>query len=63
MAGINRYRPPAPSSTLPLASTEPPYHKTGDANLQAAWADFIDILGEENVSTKEGDLQSHSGSE
>ncbi|KAL8902927.1 MAG: hypothetical protein Q9207_004275 [Kuettlingeria erythrocarpa] len=63
VAGINRYRPPAPTSTVPLTSTEPPYHKTGLANLEAAWADFVDIVGEENVSTKEGDLQYHSGSE
>ncbi|KAI4186266.1 MAG: hypothetical protein LQ346_005730 [Caloplaca aetnensis] len=63
IAGINRYRPPAPTSTVPLTSTEPPYHKTGLANLEAAWADFVDIVGEENVSTKEGDLQYHSGSE
>ncbi|KAL8866466.1 MAG: hypothetical protein Q9174_006286, partial [Haloplaca sp. 1 TL-2023] len=56
-------RPPPPTSTLPLAATDPPYHKTGTANLEAAWSDIVDIVGEENVSTKEGDLQNHSGSE
>lgn len=61
--GTQKYRPPSPKSTLPVGGTDPPYHKTGSANLQAAWADFVDILGEENVSTKEGDLQYHSGSE
>ncbi|KAI4171378.1 MAG: hypothetical protein LQ343_004334 [Gyalolechia ehrenbergii] len=61
--GTQKYRPPSPNSTLPVAATDPPYHRTGSANLQAAWSDFIDILGEENVSTKEGDLQYHSGSE
>ncbi|KAL9012230.1 MAG: hypothetical protein Q9173_002998 [Seirophora scorigena] len=61
--GTQGHHPVAPTSTLPLASTDPPYHKTGDANLQAAWADCVDVLGEENVSTQEGDLQYHSGSE
>ncbi|KAL8942214.1 MAG: hypothetical protein Q9216_001790 [Gyalolechia sp. 2 TL-2023] len=61
--GTQKYRPPSPDSTLPLAATESPYHKTGTANLEAAWSDFVDILGEENVSTEEDDLQYHSGSE
>ncbi|KAL8931640.1 MAG: hypothetical protein Q9211_006820 [Gyalolechia sp. 1 TL-2023] len=61
--GTQKYRPPSPISTLSLAATEPPYHKTGTANLQAAWSDLVDVLGEEHVSTKEGDLQHHSGSE
>ncbi|KAI4186640.1 MAG: hypothetical protein L6R41_003355 [Letrouitia leprolyta] len=58
-----KYRHPSPKSTLPVGGTDPPYHKTGTANLQAAWADLVDILGEENVSTEEGDLQYHSGSD
>ncbi|KAI4104910.1 MAG: hypothetical protein L6R37_003034 [Teloschistes peruensis] len=61
--GTLRPRPIAETSTLPLPSTEPPYHKTGKANLEAAWADFVDILGEANVSTAEAELQYHSGSE
>ncbi|KAL9581947.1 MAG: hypothetical protein Q9212_003583, partial [Teloschistes hypoglaucus] len=61
--GTLRPRPIAETSTLPLLSTEPPYHKTGKANLEAAWADFVDILGEANVSTAEAELQYHSGSE
>ncbi|KAL9022200.1 MAG: hypothetical protein Q9185_000600 [Variospora sp. 1 TL-2023] len=61
--GTQGHHPVSPSSTLPLPSTDPPYHKTGDANVQAAWADCVDILGEENVSTQENDLQYHSGSE
>ena len=32
-------------------------------NLEAAWTDFAEIVGKENVSTSEGDLQSHSGSD
>ena len=50
-------------STLPLTATAPPHHNTSNTNLQAAWADFVDIVGKENVSTNEGDLQSHSGSD
>lgn len=38
-------------------------HDTSQTNLQAAWSDFVDIVGKENVSTAEGDLQSHSGSD
>ncbi|KAL8710110.1 MAG: hypothetical protein Q9220_005193 [cf. Caloplaca sp. 1 TL-2023] len=61
--GTKAYRPPSSASTLPLAATQPPYHATGQANLQAAWADFVEIVGDENVSTRDGDLQYHSGSE
>ncbi|KAL8718664.1 MAG: hypothetical protein Q9225_004230 [Loekoesia sp. 1 TL-2023] len=62
-AGTQRPRPISPNSTLPLADSDPPYHKTAEVALQAAWADFVDIVGEENVSTKEDDVQYHSGSE
>ncbi|KAG6991291.1 proline dehydrogenase [Physcia stellaris] len=62
---IGTWKPPAvsTSSTLPLASTEAPQHDTSQTNLQAAWADFVEILGDEHVSTKESDLQYHSGSD
>ncbi|KIW02297.1 glycolate oxidase, subunit GlcD [Verruconis gallopava] len=50
------------SSTLPLSQSRPPKHKTDEPNLQAAWADFVAIVGEENVSTAASDLDSHSGS-
>ena len=50
-------------STLPLHTAQPPEHNTSQTNLQAAWTDFVDILGKENVSTNEDDLQSHSGSD
>lgn len=40
-----------------------PRHNTSASNLQAAWADFVEILGKENVSTDKLDLDSHSGSE
>ncbi|KAK3055120.1 D-lactate ferricytochrome c oxidoreductase [Extremus antarcticus] len=52
-----------PSSTAPLATTKPPQHDTAPATLQAAWADFKDVVGEENLSTNAGELQSHAGSE
>ncbi|KAL1963254.1 hypothetical protein VTN77DRAFT_8579 [Rasamsonia byssochlamydoides] len=51
------------SSTTPLSELEPVRHNTSQSNLQAAWADFVEILGKENVSTDDGDLVAHSGSE
>ncbi|CCC05971.1 hypothetical protein SMACR_00187 [Sordaria macrospora] len=53
----------SPDSTLPLAKTTPPRHDTGKANLEAAWADFAKIVGEENVSTAGYDLEEHSNSD
>ncbi|GAB7353227.1 hypothetical protein MBLNU459_g3745t2 [Dothideomycetes sp. NU459] len=55
--------PPLPNSTLPLSEAQPPQHNTAPTNLEAAWADFRDIVGQENVSTEAADLTSHSGSE
>ena len=62
---LGTQKPPAVSehSTLPLDTTQPPEHNLSQTNLQAAWTDFVDIVGEHNVSTNEGDLQSHSGSD
>ncbi|KAF3390919.1 D-lactate dehydrogenase [cytochrome] [Talaromyces pinophilus] len=54
---------PPTSSTIPLSETQPVKHNTTPANLQAAWADFVNIVGKENVSTDDFDLESHSGSE
>ncbi|KAF7167938.1 hypothetical protein CNMCM5623_001152 [Aspergillus felis] len=51
------------SSTTTLFEIEPPTHNISQANLQAAWADFVEILGKENVSTQHGDLDVHSGSD
>ena len=42
---------------------EVPQHDLSQTNLQAAWADFVGIVGEGNVSTNESDLQYHSGSD
>ena len=62
---LGTQKPPAVSehSTLPLDATQPPEHNLSQTNLQAAWTDFVDIVGEDNISTNEGDLQSHSGSD
>ncbi|KAJ5605078.1 Vanillyl-alcohol oxidase C-terminal subdomain 2 [Penicillium lagena] len=51
------------SSTSSLADIDAPQHNVSPSNLQAAWADFIDILGKENVSTALGDLEMHAGSD
>ncbi|KAG5947331.1 hypothetical protein E4U53_006429 [Claviceps sorghi] len=55
-------REPDPSSTLPLTQVRDPKHNTKLENMQAAWADFVKILGKENVSTLETDIEHHSGS-
>lgn len=55
--------PPPPESTAPLASAVAPTHDVGPGNLQAAWAEIAEILGESNLSTAESDLRSHSGSD
>lgn len=55
--------PPPTTSTTPLSTVPPLVHNTTPANLQAAWADFVNIVGEDNVSTEEGELDMHSGSD
>ncbi|KAG9235937.1 d-lactate dehydrogenase-like protein [Amylocarpus encephaloides] len=56
---------PVPStlSTLPLSSTTPPFHNVSGGNMEAAWADFVLIVGKENVSTLDTDRTSHAGSD
>jgi D-lactate dehydrogenase (cytochrome) len=54
---------PDPSSTLPLSKTRPPSYKTGRAELEAAWADFVAIVGRDNVSTDPSDSSAHSTSD
>ncbi|KAL2756590.1 hypothetical protein ACRALDRAFT_2101974 [Sodiomyces alcalophilus JCM 7366] len=56
--------PPKPNedSTLPLSETVAPEHKTNLENMQAAWADFVRILGKEHVSTTPTDLDFHATS-
>ena len=55
----------SPSSTSPLSSMDAkgPKHNTSPSNLEACWTDMVSIVGKEHVSTEEGDLQSHSGSD
>ncbi|KAH8431201.1 FAD-binding oxidoreductase [Aspergillus melleus] len=62
---LGTLKPPAlpTSSTAPLLDVEPLQHNVSQSNLQAAWADFVEILGKENVSTENGDLEMHSGSD
>ncbi|KAI9783180.1 MAG: D-lactate ferricytochrome c oxidoreductase [Peltula sp. TS41687] len=60
--GTRTKAPPAPTSTAPLAETTPPKHNVSVSNLQPAWTDFVEIVGEAHVSTKEDDLKLHSGS-
>lgn len=52
-----------PYSTLPLSRTTEPKHDTAPATLQAAWSDFKNVVGEENISTQDADTKSHAGSE
>ncbi|KAB8338834.1 hypothetical protein FH972_021778 [Carpinus fangiana] len=54
---------PSTASTLSLDDSTPPQHDTSSGTLQAAWADLRAIVGEENISTSDADLDSHSGSE
>ena len=63
MLGKKTPAQPEPRSTSPLSKTVAPKHDTSPATLQAAWADFKAIVGEENVSTNEMDLKAHAGSE
>ncbi|KAM5466257.1 D-lactate ferricytochrome c oxidoreductase [Microsporum audouinii] len=50
------------SSTTPLSDAQSPQHNVSPSNLQAAWADFVEIVGRENVSTEQEDLDGRSGS-
>ncbi|KAH8883601.1 hypothetical protein GQ53DRAFT_426025 [Thozetella sp. PMI_491] len=54
---------PDPSSTLPLAKTRTLKHNLGKGNLEAAWADFAEIVGQENVSTRAADIDVHANSD
>ena len=63
LLGVKKIRPPPTTSTLPLDSTVPPKHKTSHANLQAAWDECAAIVGKENVSIDQDNIESHSGSD
>ncbi|OJJ66629.1 hypothetical protein ASPBRDRAFT_48941 [Aspergillus brasiliensis CBS 101740] len=51
------------SSTSSVYDIASPRHNVSPSNLQAAWADFVEILGKENVSTQNADLEMHAGSD
>lgn len=52
-----------PSSTLPLDRTRPPKYETSKMKMEAAWADFVVVVGKENVSTTGAALDSHATSD
>jgi D-lactate dehydrogenase (cytochrome) len=45
--------PPSPASTLPLHALPAPRHKLAPTNLEASWADFVAVVGDANVCTRE----------
>lgn len=53
---------PSTASTLPLSSNPQATHDTSNGNLQAAWVDFKNIVGADNISTQTDDLTAHAGS-
>lgn len=61
--GTKLPRDPPPTSTLPLANTKDPQHKIDPAALEAAWADFVAIVGKDNVSTVQDVLLQHAQSD
>lgn len=62
-AGTKLPRGPEPTSTLPLSKVKDPNHNIAPAELEAAWADFVKIVGQDNVSTVQDVLLTHAQSE
>ena len=55
---------PLPSSSItPLSDLQPLEYDVSPANLQAAWTEFVQIVGKDYVSTNTGDLTMHAGSD
>jgi D-lactate dehydrogenase (cytochrome) len=50
-------------STLPLSNTKKPNHDLDKRTLEALWADFVQIVGKDNVSTEGSDLDIHANSD
>ncbi|KAF2820580.1 hypothetical protein CC86DRAFT_360370 [Ophiobolus disseminans] len=50
------------SSTAPLEDVVPPKHNISEANMEAAWIEFRDLVGRENLTLDPNDLKSHAGS-
>ncbi|KAK8153858.1 hypothetical protein BKA80DRAFT_292223 [Phyllosticta citrichinensis] len=62
--GSQLHAPENTHSTLPLDSIHNKiYHDHSKFTYQAAWVDFKDIVGKENVSLNDADLKAHSGSD
>lgn len=62
--GSQLHPPENTNSTLPLDSIHNKVnHDHSKFTYQAAWVDFKDIVGKENVSLNEADLKAHSGSD
>ncbi|ROW18062.1 hypothetical protein VPNG_00485 [Cytospora leucostoma] len=62
-SGYKYPRDVAPESTLPLSATIPPKFNTAPKELQAAWADFVSIVGKDNVDTTDDILLQHADSD
>lgn len=62
-AGTYWERNPDTSSTTPLSQAPGVSHDTRLENMQAAWADFVKLVGKDNVSTVEDDLAAHATSD
>lgn len=60
---VDRSKKPRLSSTLALSETPKVQHDTSTTNIQAAYREFVEILGEDHVSTERSDLVTHSGSD
>lgn len=55
--------PPSASSTLPLHSTPKIQYDISQDNLEAAFQEFVKLLGEDGVNRKHGELVSRSSTE
>ncbi|KAL9104312.1 MAG: hypothetical protein Q9163_000753 [Psora crenata] len=62
-AGSQRPYEKNPNSTLPVEQAEKLRLNSKPHNLQAAWVDLCIMLGDENVSEDEADMELHSGTE
>lgn len=54
---------PHDTSTVPLAFAPKIEHNLAKGNLEASWADFVKILGEDHVSTSPSELARHASSD
>ncbi|KAJ4308825.1 D-lactate ferricytochrome c oxidoreductase [Neodidymelliopsis sp. IMI 364377] len=50
------------ASTAPLETFGVVKHNISEANMEAAWTEFRDVVGKANISLERSDLESHSGS-